>query len=488
MGLHGLTIEQAHQGLAGKKFSALELTESCLSAVAKKDAAVEAYLEVFSESAVQRAKEADKKIQQGTATELTGIPIAIKDNILVKGRRATGGSKILENYTATYNASVVDKLQEAGAIILGKTNLDEFAMGSSTETSAYKKTKNPWDTSRVPGGSSGGSAAAVAADMCLAALGSDTGGSIRQPASFCGVVGLKPTYGRVSRYGLMAMTSSLDQIGPLTKTVQDAAYVFQAIAGKDAHDATTYDASEGAFVQPATDIKGMTIGLPEEYFIEGMDQAVKKRVLEAVDEFKKLGAKIVNVSMPLTKYALAVYQLTVTSEVSSNLARYDGIRYGYSAIEEGNAEQNLIDAYQVSRSKGLGHEAIRRIIVGTYALSAGYYDKFYGQAQKLRVLIRREFENIFKKVDCLVTPTAPSIAFSLGEKFDDPLMMYLSDIYTVPANVGGACAISVPCGFVQDMPVGLQIIAKPFDENTLFRVANQYEQATAWHTKKPKVD
>jgi len=483
MELNYLTIEQAHKGLINKEFSAKELTQACLDNIKKRDADIHAFLKVTDDLALQQAEAADKKITGGQTDILTGIPLAVKDNILIDGVQATAGSKILENYMATYDATVISKLKDQGAVFLGKTNLDEFGMGSSTENSGFFKTHNPWDLERVPGGSSGGSAAAVAADMCLGALGSDTASSIRQPAAFCGVVGLKTTYGRVSRSGLIAMTSSLDQIGPLTKTVKDTAYLFQAIIGDDRKDSTTYNKKNTGLSVLAKSIKGLKVGVPKEYFIKGMDPEAKEIVEKAIKKLEELGAKIVPVSLPLTKYALAVYQLVMTSEAATNLARYDGIRYGLS--QRGG---NLKEVYLKSREKGFGAEIKRRIILGTFSLSAGYYDQYYVQAQKLRKLIIQEFEEMFKKVDCLATPTAPTVAFKLGEKMADPLMMYLSDIYTVPANIGGICAISIPCGFDQGLPVGFQIMGRPFDEETIFRVAYQYEQATDWHQQKPPLD
>ncbi|MDD5040077.1 MAG: Asp-tRNA(Asn)/Glu-tRNA(Gln) amidotransferase subunit GatA [Patescibacteria group bacterium] len=484
-----LTIAAAREKLRTRELSSVELTEFYLARIKKHDPTLHAYLRVDAENALRQAREADMRIQDGTAGPLCGIPIAIKDLICQKGSVTTAGSKTLQKYVAPYDAAVITKLRDAGAIFLGKTNLDEFAMGSSTENSAFAKTANPWDVARVPGGSSGGSAAAVAADLCVGALGTDTGGSIRQPASFCGTVGLKPTYGSVSRYGLMAMTSSLDQIGPLTKTVEDAASVLNAIAGKDPHDATTADTVPVSIDSLKRGVKGMKIGVPREYFIEGMDPEIEAAVRAAIEKLKELGAAVVDVSLPLTKYALAVYQLTVTSEVSTNLARFDGIRYGYSAMNDKTASvKTLMEVYQKTRARGLGDEVKRRIILGTFALSAGYHDRYYVQAQKVRALIAKEFQGVFKEVDCLVTPTSPSIAFKLGEKFTDPLLMYLSDIYTVPANIGGICAISLPCGLSKGLPVGLQIIAKPFDEAALLRAAYAYEQATEWHTKRPPLN
>jgi len=486
MNINQLTIEKAHQGLVGKQFSATELTEVCLKAIKKHDGKLGAYITVLEKEAFEQAAAADQRINSGQANVLTGIPLAIKDAILINGAKATGGSKILENYTATYDATVIEKLKEAGAVFVGKTNLDEFAMGSSTENSAFMKTKNPWDTTRVPGGSSGGSAVAVAADMCLGALGSDTASSIRQPASFCGVVGLKATYGRVSRYGLMAMTSSLDQIGPITKSVKDTAYLFQAIMGQDKNDSTSSPSKDINMDNLKKGVKDLTIGIPKEYFVKGIDAGTKAAVSKAIEQLEKMGAKTVEVSLPLVKYALAVYHLTATSEISTNLARYDGIRYGYSVINSPQTtDYGLKEVYAKSKAQGFGSEAKRRIILGTFTLSAGYYDQYYVKAQKVRALIKKQFNDVFDKVDCLVAPVAPTVAFKLGEKIEDPLKMYLSDILTVPANIGDICGISVPCGFDHGLPVGLQIMAKPFNEETVFNVAHSYEQATDWHTKKP---
>lgn len=486
MDINQLTIEKAHQGLDKKEFSSTELTRSCLKAIKLHDGQLGAYITVLEKEALEQASVADKRISDGQADILTGIPLAIKDAILINGAKATGGSKILANYTATYDATVIKKLKESGAVFVGKTNLDEFAMGSSTENSAFMKTKNPWDTSRVPGGSSGGSAVAVAADMCLGALGSDTASSIRQPASFCGVVGLKATYGRVSRYGLMAMTSSLDQIGPITKSVKDTAYLFQAIMGQDKNDSTSSQSKDINIDNLEKGVKDLKIGIPKEYFVKGIDAGTKAAVSKAIKQLEKMGAKTVEVSLPLVKYALAVYHLTATSEISTNLARYDGIRYGYSVVNSSQTtDYGLKEVYAKSKAQGFGSEAKRRIILGTFTLSAGYYDQYYVKAQKVRALIKKQFSDVFNKVDCLVAPVAPTVAFKLGEKIEDPLKMYLSDILTVPANIGDICGISVPCGFDQGLPIGLQIMAKPFDEETVFKVAISYEQATDWHTKKP---
>ncbi|MFH1207276.1 MAG: Asp-tRNA(Asn)/Glu-tRNA(Gln) amidotransferase subunit GatA [Patescibacteria group bacterium] len=483
MELHKLTIDQAHLGLTKKEFSSRELTEACLALIKKTDGKIQAFIAMTKESALRQANEADKKISSGKMTALTGIPLAIKDNILVSGAACTSGSRILEKYIAAYDATVIAKLKSAGAVFLGKTNMDEFAMGSSTENSAYFNTHNPWDIDRVPGGSSGGSAAAVSADMCLAALGSDTGSSIRQPAAFCGVVGLKPTYGRVSRFGLSAMGSSLDQIGPLTKTVKDCAALFSSIAGPDGRDATAVKKPLD-FSSLKSGVKGLKIGVAEEYFVDGMDQDIRTAVKDAIKQLESLGAKAVKLRLPHTKYALSVYLITVMSEVSSNLARFDGIRYGLSADD---AAKNLFEVYSLSKEKGFGDEAKRRIILGTFALSAGYYDQYYVKAQKVRSVIKRELADAFKKVDCLITPTTPSVAFKLGEKFADPLLMYLSDIYNVQANIGGLCGISIPCGFTKGLPIGLQIMGKSFDEATVLRTAYAYEQSTEWHTRQPKL-
>jgi aspartyl-tRNA(Asn)/glutamyl-tRNA(Gln) amidotransferase subunit A len=470
-------------------FTSVDLTKACLAQIKKADKKLKAFTLVTEELALAEAKRVDEKIKKGEKIGLLeGIPVAVKDNMAIDGVRTTAGSKILENYIATYDASVIKKLKDEGMIIIGRTNMDEFAMGSSTESSYFGPTKNPWDTSRVPGGSSGGSAVAAAADECIYALGSDTGGSIRQPASLCGVVGLKPTYGRVSRYGLLAMASSLDQIGPITKTVEDAAIVLEAISGKDKMDSTTVerlDEEPGWAVKDLKkSIKGLRIGVPKEYFGSGMDPEVEQSVREAIKKLEELGAKITEVSLPHAKYGLAVYYILMPSEVSANLARFDGIRYGYS--DQGG--KNLLEVYLNSRHNGFGEEVRRRIMLGTYTLSSGYYDAYYLQAQKVRTLVKRDFDEVFKKVDCLVTPTSPLPAFKLGEKFGDPLTMYLADIFTVSINVAGVPAISIPCGLTKsNLPIGLQIIGQHFDEETILRAAYNYEQATEWHKKKPKI-
>src|SRR3989338_816347 len=446
MSLNQLTIQQAHKGLKNKDFSAGELTEAVLEQIKKRDKDIGAYLTVTEDLALEQAKKVDEKIKKREEIGvLEGIPVAVKDVILVEDVKCTAASKILENHIAPYDATVIKKFKKAGAVIVGKTNLDEFAMGSSTENSAFGITRNPHDLERVPGGSSGGSAAAVAADECIYALGSDTGGSIRQPACFCGVVGLKPTYGRVSRYGLMAMASSLDQIGPLTKTVEDAKIVLEAISGKDGLDSTSVDITTRTVLvanryedspRSKQDIK---IGLPKEYFIKGLDPAVEKVIKKAISKFEQMGAEIIEISLPHTEYALAAYYIIMPAEVSANLARYDGIKYGLS--EKGD---NLLDVYLKTRQRGFGQEPRRRIILGAYTLSAGYYEAYYLKAQKARTLIKKDFEEAFKKVDVLITPVSPTPAFKIGEKIDDPLKMYLSDIYTVPINLAGLPAISVP--------------------------------------------
>jgi len=422
---------------------------------------------------------------------LKGIPVTIKDNICVKGELTTCSSKILEGFSPPYNATVVEKLKNAGAILFGKANMDEFAFGSSCETSHCGPTYNPWNLKYVPGGSSGGSAAAVAADETVAALGSDTGGSIRQPAALCGVVGLKPTYGRVSRYGLIAFASSLDQIGPITKDVSDCALILNVIAGHDERDSTSVNLAVPDYTKSLMqDIKGLKIGMPREYFLPGIDLEVKKAIGKATTLFQDLGAKVVEISLPHTEYAVAVYYIIATAEASSNLARFDGVQYGYRTKNLDNAEENntIVQMYSRTRREGFGPEAKRRIILGTYVLSSGYYDAYYLRALKVRTLIRKDFEQAFKECDLLITPTSPTAAFKIGEKLENPLSMYLSDVYTISANLAGIPAMSLPCGLTQDgLPIGLQILAKPFDEESIFRLAYAYEQNTNWHLQKPNV-
>ena len=471
------TISKIHQGLIKKEFSALEICQAYLEKIKKEDKEIKSFLTLTEDLAISQAKKIDEKISKNEEIPiLAGVPCAIKDIILVEGIKCTAGSKILENYIAPYDATCIKKLKEEGAVILGKTNLDEFAMGSSTENSAFFPTKNPHDLSRVPGGSSGGSAAAVAANLCLFALGSDTCGSIRQPAAFCGVVGLKPTYGAVSRYGLIAMASSLDQIGPITKTVEDAKVVFKAIAGKDPLDSTSVEKN---FKSEISNLKSIKIGLPKEYFAKGIDPEVKKIVLSAIQKYEKAGAKIEEISLPYsTHHSLATYYLIMPSEVSANLARYDGIKYGYSIsnIQTFQHSNNLMDVYLKSRGEGFGKEVKRRIMLGTYALSAGYYDAYYLKAQKVRTLIIENFKKAFEKFDFIMTPTTPTPAFKFGEKTKDPLSMYLSDIYMAAVSLAGLPAISIPCGKVEKLPVGLQIIARPFEEEKILALAELFQK------------
>lgn len=475
MKLQQLTITEAQKGLREKKFSATELTQACLQRIEKLEAKIHAFITVTAEEALGQAKTADERIALGgELPSLVGIPLAIKDNICTKDVRTTAGSKILEDFISPYDATVISRLRQQGAIFVGKTNLDEFALGSSTENSAFGPTRNPWDLARVPGGTSGGSAAAVATGMCLGALGSDTGGSIRQPASFCGVVGLKPTYGAVSRYGLIASTSSLDQIGPLAKTGEDAALIFEAIKGRDPYDATT---SEG----DVKDVENLRVGLPQEYFSGDLDRNVSGVVKKAIADLESTGAQIIDISLPHTKDALAVYYIVNPSEVSANLARFDGVRYGLRVDGE-----NYLEEYFKSRSAGFGDEVKRRIMLGTYALSAGYYEAFYLQASKVRRLIMQDFEAAFKKVDVIACPTSPTVAFKFGEK-QDPLAMYLADIFTIPANLAGICGINLPCGFSEDLPVGLQLLAPRFGEPILFDIASAFEALAGWQRFRPKL-
>ena len=467
-----LTIKETSEGFRKKEFSPEEIRGELLRLIKKENKELNAYLSVF--------ENLKFKIENSqVALPLWGVPGAVKDNILIEGTVSTAGSKILENYVSTYDATVIKKLRQAGSIFLGKTNLDEFAMGSSTENSAFGPTKNPYDSSRVPGGTSGGSAAAVAAGMAVFALGSDTGGSIRQPASFCGVVGLKPTYGRVSRSGLMAMASSLDQIGPITKNVYDAALILNVIAGQDKFDSTTVPQEVPDYTNGIDrSIKGLKIGVPKQYFTEGLDSGVNNAIQKAISKLQSLGAEIIDISLPHCEYALAAYYIIMPCEISANLARYDGIKYGFSKADK---VKNLLDVYLESRGSGFGEESRRRIMLGTYALSVGYYEAYYKKAQQVRTLIKRDFDEAFKKVEVIIGPTAPTTAFKLGEKVDDPLAMYLSDIYTVAVNLAGVPAISVPCGFIEkegvNLPVGLQIIGQQFGESKILQAAHNFEQS-----------
>ncbi|AKM82015.1 TPA: Asp-tRNA(Asn)/Glu-tRNA(Gln) amidotransferase subunit GatA [Candidatus Berkelbacteria bacterium] len=467
--LYQLTLLEASDLLKNEEITSVELTEAFLRRIENINPKIDAYLEVFTDTALKEAKESDERRRNGaTLSEIDGCPIAVKDNLAMEGEKTASASKILENFLPPYNATVISKLKNAGVIILGKTNMDEFAMGSSTENSAFQVTKNPWDSERVPGGSSGGSAAAVAADLCLAALGSDTGGSIRQPASLCGVNGLKPTYGTVSRFGLFAMASSLDQIGPITKTAEDAKLLFGIINGYDEKDSTSLEKELTANNKNINDLR---IGIPKEYFAEGLNPEVKKIIDESVESLKKLGAEIVDISLPNAKYALSCYYIIMPVEVSSNMARYDGIKYGFSAKDA----ENLIDTYFKSRSEALGEEVKRRIMLGTYTSSAGYIGKFYNKAQKVRSLIKQDFDNAFKEVDFILGPVSPTTAFKIGEKSDDPLAMYLSDIYTISVNLAGIPAMSVPAGLVNGLPVGLQVIGPQMSDLDILQLANTFE-------------
>jgi aspartyl-tRNA(Asn)/glutamyl-tRNA(Gln) amidotransferase subunit A len=479
-----LTIHEARRKLRAGELGAEALVRSYLARIDAINPKLGAYLTVTRDSALARAQAVDRRIAKGEPLgPLEGIPLAIKDVICTKGVPTSCGSKILTGFIPPYDATVILRLQAAGAVILGKTNMDEFAMGSSTENSAFFPTRNPWDLDRVPGGSSGGSAAAVAGDLCAGALGTDTGGSIRQPAALSGVVGLKPTYGRVSRYGLVAFASSLDQIGPLAKDVRDAALLLEAIAGHDPLDSTSADLPVPDYQAAlGQGIEGLRIGVPDEYFVEGMDREVEGAVAEAIRILEKLGARVERISLPHTKYAVATYYLIAPAEASSNLARYDGVKYGLRAP----GGKDLIQMYGRTRAGGFGPEVKRRIMLGTYALSAGYYEAYYGKAQRVRTLIKRDFETAFGKVDLIVTPTSPSAAFRLGEKTADPLEMYLSDIFTISANLAALPAISIPCGFTpRGLPIGLQLIGRALDEAMLLRGAHAYEQATDWHRRRP---
>ena len=481
-----LTIHQAAEKLRSSELSAVQLTQSVLERIRATDDTIHSYLTVNEAEALAQAEEADRVLAAGAPSSLLcGIPVAVKDVILTQGVRSTAGSKILENFMPPYDATVTRKLKEAGTVIIGKVNCDEFAMGSSNENSAYGPSKNPWNTSHVPGGSSGGSATSVAADQALASLGTDTGGSIRLPASFCGVVGLKPTYGRVSRFGVIAYASSLDQVGPVTKDVRDCAMVLQVIAGHDQRDSTSVDIPTQDYVfNLERGVQGLRIGIPQEYFVEGIQPEVNQAVHKAIDELRALGAEPVSISLPHTEYATAAYYIIATAEASSNLARYDGVKYGHRSQKA----ENLVDMYRLSRAEGFGPEVKRRIMLGTYALSAGYYDAYYLKAQKVRTLIRKDFLDVFQTCDVLATPVAPTTAFRLGEKIADPLTMYLSDIFTIAVNLAGLPGLSVPCGFDQHgLPISVQLIGKPFGEETLLQAGYAYEQATEWHTRKPEI-
>ncbi|MBN1671210.1 MAG: Asp-tRNA(Asn)/Glu-tRNA(Gln) amidotransferase subunit GatA [Kiritimatiellae bacterium] len=483
--LSELTLHELGDLLAKGACRSEEIVRDVLAAVDERDGRLDAYLSMDAEAALAQARAADEQRRGGRTGPLLGIPIGVKDNINVCGAPCTCGSRILAGYTSPYDATAAARLRAQGAVLLGRLNLDEFAMGSSTENSGFKPTRNPWDTRRVPGGSSGGPAAAVAAGECVAALGSDTGGSIRQPAAFCGCVGLKPSYGRVSRFGLTAYASSLDQIGPLAKDVRDAALLLGAIAGHDPLDSTSVDSPVPAYAAAlGADLAGVRLGLPGEYFVEGLDPEVEALVRAAIERCAALGAEIVEVALPHTRYAIAAYYIIATAEASANLARYDGVRYGFRAADA----ETPLDMYARTRAAGFGREVKRRIILGTYVLSSGYYDAYYLRAQRVRTLIRDDFRRAFEQCDAILTPVSPTAAYALGEKTENPLEMYLSDIFTVPANLAGICGLSVPCGFTAGrLPVGLQILAPAFAEATVLNVGHAYEQACAWRHARPGI-
>lgn len=482
MELFDLTIHELHKMLLSKQVSSVEATRAMLARIEAVEPQIGSFITITPQRAIADAEAADRLFASGQADLLTGIPLALKDIFLTEGIRSTCGSRILHNFVPPYSATSFEKLKERGAVLLGKLNQDEFAMGSSSESSAFGTTRNPWDTTRIPGGSSGGSATAIAAQQATATLGTDTGGSIRQPASHCGCVGLKPTYGRVSRYGVIAYASSLDQVGPLTRDVTDCAIMLGAVAGHDPKDSTSVNAAVPDYTAGLSGIvKGMRIGLPKEYFISGLDSDVQTAMDQAIEVYRRLGADFVDISLPHTDYAVATYYLIATAEASSNLARYDGVRFGHRAEEAAG----LLDMYTKSRSQGFGAEVKRRIMLGTYALSSGYYDAYYVKAQKVRTMIMRDFIQAFEGVDVIMTPVAPTPAFKIGEKVNNPLQMYLSDIFTIPVNLAGTCALSVPAGLSSDgLPIGLQLVGKPFDEETILRAAHAFEQATDWHLKK----
>ena len=482
--LPALTIHEARALLDSRQVSSVDLTKAVLERIAQTEDKVKAFVTVTEDLAIEQAERADARIANGDATPLTGIPMQLKDNMATRGVATTCSSRMLENYVPPYDATVTRRLYDQSAVLVGKGNLDEFAMGSSTENSAFFPTRNPWDLERVPGGSSGGPAAAVAASECFYSLGSDTGGSIRQPASLCGVVGLKPTYGLVSRYGLVAFASSLDQIGPITKDVTDCALVMNAIAGYDPKDSTSLNIGAPGYTNTlGRDLEGLRIGVPTEYFVEGMEPGVEDATRESIEILRQLGAEVVEMSLPHTSYALAVYYILAPSECSANLARYDGVKYGFSDREA----DTMWDALEQTRGQGFGPEVKRRIMLGTYALSAGYYDAFYLKAQRVRTIIRREFEQAFEDLDAIVSATSPTVAFELGAKTSDPVQMYLSDVLTLPANIAGIPGMSIPAGLSDGLPVGLQILGKALGEETIFRIAHALEQATEWHKMRASI-
>lgn len=481
MKIFDLTIHELHDALKARRLSSVEATSAMLERISALDPRIGAFITVTTEQALAAAAAADGRIAAGDCQPLTGIPLALKDIFLTEGIRTTCASRMLDNFIPPYSATAWERLRNCGAVLLGKLNQDEFAMGSSNESSAYGSTRNPWDTTRIPGGSSGGSAAAIAARLATATLGTDTGGSIRQPASHCGCVGLKPTYGRVSRYGVIAYASSLDQVGPLTRDVSDCATMLSAIAGYDPQDSTSVDMPVPDYPTGlAGGVKGLRIGLPKEYFIDGLDPDVQRAMDAAIATYRSLGAEFVDISLPHSEYAVATYYLIATAEASSNLARYDGVRFGHRTEAAGG----LLEMYAKSRSEGFGAEVKRRIMLGTYALSSGYYDAYYVKAQKVRTLIMRDFTTAFADVDLMLTPVAPTPAFKIGEKINDPLQMYLSDIFTIPVNLAGTCALSLPAGFsAEGLPIGLQLIGRPFGEQTILRAGYTFEQATEWHRR-----
>ena len=485
MQLNGLTAHELHAKLVNKEVSSVEITEAVYKRIDEVEDRVKAFVTLTKDGALAKAGEVDARIARGEDIgPLEGIPVVIKDNMCTEGVLTTCSSKMLHNFVPPYNATVVEKLHSAGAVVIGKANMDEFAMGSSTENSRFFTTRNPWNTDCVPGGSSGGSAAAVAADETIYSLGSDTGGSIRQPASFCGVVGLKPTYGTVSRYGLIAFASSLDQIGPFSKDITDCAQVFNVIAGHDERDSTSAEFEVPDYTKFLTgDVKGLKIGIPKEYFVEGTDPGVRDFINQAIKKYESLGAFCEEISLPHTEYALPVYYLIAPAEASSNLARYDGVRYGY----RDESADDIITMFMRTRSEGFGSEVKRRIMLGTYALSSGYYDAYYLKALKARTLIKQDFDRAFEKYDIILSPTSPTPAFKCGEKADDPMQMYLSDIFTISVNLAGIPGLSMPCGFSGGLPVGLQLMGKPFGEGTLFQAAYAFEQNTEYHKVKPNL-
>lgn len=480
--LNWLSIQEAHDQLTSKQISSVELTQACLDRINAVEDEVQSFLTITPEIALSQAAHADRLLAAGDSLPLTGIPVQIKDVLCTEGVPTTCASRMLENFIPVYNATVVEKLSNQGAVMLGKGNMDEFAMGSSCENSAFHPTRNPWDLERVPGGSSGGAAASVASGETIFSLGSDTGGSVRQPASLCGVVGLKPTYGLVSRYGLVAFASSLDQVGPVGRSVKDCAFVLNAIAGHDAKDATSVVREQKDYTSKlGQEINGLKLGIPEEYFVDGMESGVRQVIDEAIAKLEELGASIHPVSLPTTRYALACYYIIAPSECSANLARYDGVKYGYSY----QGTDDLWEALEKTREFGFGPEVTRRVMLGTYALSTGYYDAYYLKAQQARTLIRQDFDQVFREVDALITPTSPVTAFKIGEKVGDPVQMYLIDACTLPVNIAGLPGLSIPCGFSDGLPVGMQFIGPHFSEETLLKAAHAYEIATDWNKSRP---